>query len=41
MSSDGNTDLAYEYPAGAIADSPVPFSTEHAVDTPVVTVGRP
>jgi hypothetical protein len=35
MSSDGNTDLAYEYPAGAIADSPVPFSTEHAVDTPV------
>jgi hypothetical protein len=35
MSSDGNTDLAYEYPAGAIADSPIPFSAEHAVDTPV------
>jgi hypothetical protein len=35
MSSDGNTDLAYEYPAGAVADSPIPFSKEHAVDTPV------
>jgi hypothetical protein len=35
MSSDGNTDLTYEYPAGAIADSPIPFSAEHAVDTPV------
>jgi hypothetical protein len=35
MSSDGNNDLAYEYPAGAVADSPVPFSSENAVDTPV------
>jgi hypothetical protein len=29
MSSDGNQDLAYEYPVGAIADSPVPFSQEN------------
>jgi hypothetical protein len=29
MSSDGNNDLAHEYPAGAIADSPVPFSQEN------------
>jgi hypothetical protein len=35
MSSDGNNDLAYEYPAGAIADSPVPLSQEHPIDTPV------
>jgi hypothetical protein len=35
MSSDGNDDLAYEYPAGAIADSPVPLSQEHPVNTPV------
>jgi hypothetical protein len=35
MSSDGNNDLAYEYTAGAVADSPVPFSQEHPVDTPV------
>jgi hypothetical protein len=35
MSSDGNDDLAYEYPAGAIADSPIPLSQEHPVDTPV------
>jgi hypothetical protein len=35
MSSDGNTDLAYEYPTGAVADSPIPFSAEHAVNTPV------
>jgi hypothetical protein len=35
MSSDGNNDLAYKYPAGAVADSPVPFSSENAVDTPV------
>jgi hypothetical protein len=32
MSSDGNDDLAYEYPAGATADSPIPFSQEHPVD---------
>jgi hypothetical protein len=35
MSSDGNDDLAQEYPAGAIADSPVPFSQELSVNTPV------
>jgi hypothetical protein len=35
MSSDGNDDLAHEYPAGAIADSPIPFSQELSVDTPV------
>jgi hypothetical protein len=35
MSSDGHDDLAAEYPAGAIADSPVPFSQENPVDTPV------
>jgi hypothetical protein len=35
MSSDGNDDLAYEYPAGAIADSPIPLSYELSDDTPV------
>jgi hypothetical protein len=35
MSSDGNDDLAYEYPAGATADSPIPLSQEHPIDTPV------
>jgi hypothetical protein len=35
MSSDGHDDLAAEYPAGAIADSPVPFSQEYPVNTPV------
>jgi hypothetical protein len=35
MSSDGNDDLAYEHPAGAIADSPIPLSQEHPIDTPV------
>jgi hypothetical protein len=35
MSSDGNDDLAYEYPAGAIADSPIPLSQEHSINTPV------
>jgi hypothetical protein len=42
MSSDGNNDLAHEYPAGAIADSPVPFSQENpdtaAVHVPVTPV---
>jgi hypothetical protein len=36
MSSDGNNDLAYEYPAGAVADSPLPFSQTNPIDTPVV-----
>jgi hypothetical protein len=40
MSSDGNDDLAQEYPAGAIADSPVPFSQELSINTPV-TVHAP
>jgi hypothetical protein len=35
MSSDGNKDFAHEYPAGAIADSPVPFSQTNPVNTPV------
>jgi hypothetical protein len=35
MSSNGDNELAYEYPTGAIADSPVPFSQEHPVNTPV------
>jgi hypothetical protein len=35
MSSDRNNDLAYEYPAGAIADSPIPFSQTNTINTPV------
>jgi hypothetical protein len=35
MSSDSNNDFADEYPAGAIADSPVPLSHEFPIDTPV------
>jgi hypothetical protein len=35
MSSDGNNELAFEYAAGAVADSPVPFSQEHPINTPV------
>jgi hypothetical protein len=35
MSSDGHNDLADEYTAGAIADSPIPSSQEFAIDTPV------
>jgi hypothetical protein len=40
MSSDGNNDLADEYTAGAVADSPIPFSQTNPVDTPV-TVPTP
>jgi hypothetical protein len=40
MSSDGNNDLAQEYSAGAIADSPIPFSQEFPVNTRV-TVHAP
>jgi hypothetical protein len=36
MSSDGNNDLADEYTAGAIADSPVPLSHEFPINTPVL-----
>jgi hypothetical protein len=35
MSSDSNNDLAQEYSAGAIADSPIPFLQELPIDTPV------
>jgi hypothetical protein len=35
MSSDGNNDLVYEYPIGAVADSPIPFSQTNPIDTPV------
>jgi hypothetical protein len=35
MSSDGNNELAYEYTAGATADSPVPLSQEYPINTPV------
>jgi hypothetical protein len=35
MSSDGNNELAFEYPAGATADSPIPFSQTNPIDTPV------
>jgi hypothetical protein len=35
MSSDGNNELAFEYPARAVADSPIPFSQTNPVDTPV------
>jgi hypothetical protein len=35
MSSDGNNELAFEYSAGAVADSPIPFSQEHPIDTPI------
>jgi hypothetical protein len=36
MSSDGNDDLAQEYPAGAIADSPISLSQEFPIDTPII-----
>jgi hypothetical protein len=35
MSSDGNDELTYKYPTGAIADSPIPLSQEHPINTPV------
>jgi hypothetical protein len=35
MSSNGDNGLAEEYPTGAIAYSPIPFSQEHPIDTPV------
>jgi hypothetical protein len=41
MSSDGNNDLAYEYPISAIADSPVPFSQENSNATPIPTSAIP
>jgi hypothetical protein len=35
MSSDGNNDFADEYPAGAVANSPIPHSQEFPINTPV------
>jgi hypothetical protein len=35
MSSDSDNDLSYEYPVGAIADSPIPFSQTNPIDTTV------
>jgi hypothetical protein len=35
MSSNGNNELAYEYPIGAVADSPIPFSQENSTSTPI------
>jgi hypothetical protein len=35
MSSNGDNELTYEYPAGAIADSPVPFLQEYTLSTPL------
>jgi hypothetical protein len=35
MSSNGDNDLAQEYPTGAIADSPVSLSQEYPINTPV------
>jgi hypothetical protein len=40
MSSDGNNDLAQEYSAGATADSPIQFSQEFPINTPI-TVHAP
>jgi hypothetical protein len=38
MSSDAGSNFAHEYPAGAIADSPIPFSQEHPIHSPVPIV---
>jgi hypothetical protein len=38
MSSDGNNDLAHEYPAGAIGDSPIPLSQELPIHPPIPVV---
>jgi hypothetical protein len=38
MSSDAGSTFAHEYPAGAIADSPIPFSQEHPIQSPVPIV---
>jgi hypothetical protein len=35
MSSDAGSNFTQEYPAGAIADSPIPFSQEHPIHSPV------
>jgi hypothetical protein len=38
MSSNAGSDFAHKYPAGAIADSPIPFSHEHPIHSPVPIV---
>jgi hypothetical protein len=38
MSSDGNNDLAHEYPAGAIGDSPIPLSQELPIHSPIPVI---
>jgi hypothetical protein len=38
MSSDAGSNFAHEYPAGVIADSPIPFSHEHPIHSPVPIV---
>jgi hypothetical protein len=38
MSSNAGSDFTHEYPAGAIADSPIPFSQEHPLQSPVPIV---
>jgi hypothetical protein len=38
MSSDGNSDFAHEYPAGAIRDSPIPLSQELPLHSPIPVV---
>jgi hypothetical protein len=35
MSSDARSNFAQEYPTGAIADSPIPFSQEHPIHSPI------
>jgi hypothetical protein len=35
MSSNAGSDFAHEYPAGAIADSPIPFLQAHPIHSPV------
>jgi hypothetical protein len=35
MSSDRNNELAFEYPTGAVADSPIPFSHKHPIHSPI------
>jgi hypothetical protein len=38
MSSDAGSDFTHEYPAGAIADSPIPLLQEHPVHSPIPIV---
>jgi hypothetical protein len=38
MSSNAGSDFAQEYPTGAVTDSPIPFSQEHPIHSPVPIV---